>query len=73
MTTPGDDARGVRAVDMYVQARADQLAELVGLVDAGELTVDIARRVPLSELPAIHAEAEAGRVHGKVVVVPSAR
>lgn len=72
MPTPGDDARGVRAVDVYVQSRADELAELVSLVDRGELTVDIARRVPLSELPAIHAEAAAGQLHGKVVVVPSA-
>lgn len=72
MTTPGDDTRGVRAADVYVQARAEQLAGLVALVDAGELTVDIARRVPLSELPAIHAEAAAGRLHGKVVAVPAA-
>jgi NADPH:quinone reductase-like Zn-dependent oxidoreductase len=72
MPTPGDDARGVRAADVYVQARADQLAELVARIDRGELTVDIARRVPLSDLPTIHAEAAAGQLHGKVVAVPAA-
>lgn len=72
MPTPGDESRGVRAADVYVQSRADQLAELVALVDAGDLTVDIARRVPLSELPAIHAEAAAGGLHGKVIAVPTA-
>jgi NADPH:quinone reductase-like Zn-dependent oxidoreductase len=72
MPAPGDDARGVRAVDMYVSSDRDQLAVLVERVDAGELTVDVARRVPLSELPAIHAAAAEGTLHGKVVVVPDA-
>lgn len=70
--TPDDAERGVRAVTIYVHPDADVLRQLVALVDAGGLRVDIARRVPLSELAALHAEADAGRVHGKVVVVPSA-
>jgi NADPH:quinone reductase-like Zn-dependent oxidoreductase len=70
METPGDDTRGVRTAGVFVRADADQLAELVALVDRGELTVDVARRVPLSELPAIHALAAAGELHGKVVAVP---
>jgi NADPH:quinone reductase-like Zn-dependent oxidoreductase len=73
VATPDDPARGVRGATIYVHPDTDGLARLVALVDSGDLHVDIARRVPLSELPAIHAEAEAGRVHGKVVVVPSAR
>lgn len=72
MTTPGDETREVRAADLYVQPRSDQLAELVALIDRGELTVHITRRVPLSDLPSIHAEAAAGRLHGKVIAVPSA-
>lgn len=72
MTTPGDDERGVRTAGVFVQADADDLAELVALVDSGELTVDVAKRVPLSELPAIHAQAAAGELHGKVVAVPDA-
>jgi hypothetical protein len=35
------------------------------------LRVDVAERVPLAELPAVHAEAAAGRLLGKVVVLPS--
>jgi NADPH:quinone reductase-like Zn-dependent oxidoreductase len=72
MTTPGDDERGVRTAGVFVEAKADQLAQLVTLVDAGELTVDVAQRVSLSELPEIHARAAAGELHGKVVATPDA-
>lgn len=70
VTTPGDDDRGVRAVTVYVHPDAEELARLVGLVDSGDLHVDIARRVPLSELPEIHRQSDAGQVHGKVVAIP---
>jgi len=69
MTTPGDDTRGVRAAGVFVEAKADELRQLVALVNSGELVVDIAQRVPLSELPAIHAQAASGGIHGKVVAV----
>jgi len=72
MPAPSDDDRGVRGVDLYVNSDAKQLSELVTRVDRGELTVDVAQRVPLSELPAVHAAAAAGTLHGKVVVVPDA-
>jgi len=67
---PSDDARGVRGVDLFVRSDAGQLAQLVELIDRGELRVDVARRVPLAELPAVHAEAAAGTLAGKVVVLP---
>ena len=70
--TPGDEGRGVRAVTIFVHPDADVLSGLVALVDSGDLRVEIARRVPLGELPAIHEQADAGRVRGKVVVVPPA-
>lgn len=70
MPTPGDDRRGVRGVSMYVHPDAGQLTQLVSLIDGGELTVDVSRRVPLSELPAIHQQAAAGELFGKVVAVP---
>jgi NADPH:quinone reductase-like Zn-dependent oxidoreductase len=41
----------------------------VALVDAGELRVDVAERVPLADLADLHARAEAGEISGKVVVV----
>lgn len=65
----GDGARGVRAVGVFVRSDAEQLSQLVGLVDAGELRVDVAERVPLPELEALHARAAAGELSGKAVVV----
>ena len=70
MPAPTDETRGVRGIDMYVASDATQLAGLVERVDRGELTVDVARRVPLRDLPAIHAAAADGTLHGKVVIVP---
>ncbi|QHF25720.1 zinc-binding dehydrogenase [Rathayibacter sp. VKM Ac-2804] len=70
LTTPGDESRGVRAATVFVLPNRDRLAELVALVDAGALAVEVTRRVPLAELPAIHAEAAAGRITGKVIVLP---
>lgn len=72
VTTPGDEERNVRAATIFVHPDADVLSELVALVDNGDLHVEIARRVPLSELPGIHQQADAGRIHGKVVAVPPA-
>lgn len=69
MPTPGDDSRGVRAVDLFVRSDAAQLSELVARVDRGELTVDVAERVPLSELTSVHAAAGSGTLRGKVVVL----
>ncbi|MGW5192584.1 NADP-dependent oxidoreductase [Kribbella sp. NPDC004138] len=68
--TPGDEKRNVRAATIFVHPDADVLSHLVALVDSGDLHVEIARRVPLSELPAIHEQAEAGQIHGKIVAVP---
>jgi NADPH:quinone reductase-like Zn-dependent oxidoreductase len=70
VTTPGDEDRDVRAATIFLHPDADVLAQLVALVDSGDLRVEIARRVPLSELPTIHEQADAGQVRGKVVVVP---
>ncbi|GLZ48345.1 NADPH:quinone reductase [Actinomycetospora sp. NBRC 106375] len=66
---PADEARGVRAVDVFVRNDAELLARLVGMVDRGELRVDVDRRVALADLASIHAEATAGTLRGKVVVL----
>ncbi|MBM2620795.1 NADP-dependent oxidoreductase [Actinoplanes sp. LDG1-06] len=69
MPAPGDEERGVRGIDLFVRSDAEQLAHLVALVDRGELRVEVARRVPLAELPALHADAAAGKLpSGKVVI-----
>lgn len=70
--TPGDEERKVRAATIFLHPDAEVLSNLVALVDSGDLHVEIAQRVPLSELPAIHQQAEAGQIHGKVVAVPPA-
>ena len=69
MPAPSDEARGVRGIDLFVRSDAAQLAELVGRVDRGELRVEVAERVPLAELPALHARAASGALPGKVVVL----
>jgi NADPH:quinone reductase-like Zn-dependent oxidoreductase len=70
--TPADDERGVRAVGVFVRSDAAQLSRLAAMVDRGELQVDVAERVPLAELPAVHAKAAAGELLGKVVLLPDA-
>jgi NADPH:quinone reductase-like Zn-dependent oxidoreductase len=72
MPAPDDAARGVRSAVIFVRSDAAELAQLVALVDAGELTVDIAERVGLRDLPAVHERIAAGALRGKVVVVPEA-
>lgn len=47
-----------------------RLAEMVSLVDDGKLTVEVTRRIPLQDLRDLHVEATAGRIAGKVIVLP---
>ncbi|MEW1831516.1 NADP-dependent oxidoreductase [Streptomyces sp. NPDC088196] len=69
MPAPTDEERGIRGIDLFVRSDAEQLSHLVNLVDAGELRVEVARRVPLAELPTVHAEAAAGALpSGKIVI-----
>ena len=70
--TPVDEDRGLRAVGVFVRNDAKQLAHLVDLVDRGDLQVHVTERVPLNELAALHARAEAGAVSGKAIVIPVA-
>jgi NADPH:quinone reductase-like Zn-dependent oxidoreductase len=71
-TTPGpDDAgRGVRTARVFSRSDAAQLAGLVARIDAGDLKVDVAERRPLTDLAAVHDESVAGRLPGKIVLIP---
>src|SRR4051794_5239008 len=71
MPAPSDDARGVRGIDRFVHSDTTQLAELAALVDKGEIAVDIAERVPMTDLASIHARAADGALTGKVIVMPT--
>ncbi len=69
MPAPADDERGVTGINLFVRSDADQLAQLVARVDAGQLHIDVAERVPLADLPALHARAATGALpSGKVTV-----
>ena len=68
MATPGDETRGVSAATVFVLPNRERLTELVSLVDSGDLQVEVTRRIPLRELPALHAEAAVTGITGKVVV-----
>lgn len=71
MPAPDDADRGVRSAVVFVLPHRGRLARLVSMVDEGALHVEVTRRIPLTELPALHAEASRGRVAGKVVVLPA--
>jgi NADPH:quinone reductase-like Zn-dependent oxidoreductase len=71
-TTPGpeDAGRAVRTLRVFVRSDPAQLSELVARVDAGELELGVVERRPLADLRAVHDEAAAGRLPGKIVLVP---
>ncbi|MGC4889168.1 NADP-dependent oxidoreductase [Micromonospora sp. DT227] len=69
MPAPADEGRGVRGIDLFVRSDADQLADLAARIGTGELRVDVAERVALADLPALHARAGAGELPGKTVVL----
>lgn len=71
MSTPGDETRGVRSETVFVRSDPAQLAHLVSLVDEGALRIAASRKVGLDEVSTVHAEAAAGTLRGKVVVVPA--
>jgi NADPH:quinone reductase-like Zn-dependent oxidoreductase len=71
MQAPSDAARDVRGIDLFVRSDAKQLTHLVEMVDRGELRVDVAERVPLAELAAVHARAATSSISGKIIIIPA--
>jgi NADPH:quinone reductase-like Zn-dependent oxidoreductase len=72
-TTPGpeDAGRGVRTVRVSVRSDGAQLGELAARVDADDLTIDVAERRPLADLPAVHDQSAAGQLPaGKIILTP---
>ncbi|MCX4744938.1 NADP-dependent oxidoreductase [Kitasatospora sp. NBC_01287] len=66
---PPADA-GVTALHMVARNDPGQLAALVELVDAGVITIDISESHPLSALADVHRRSAAGRIRGKVIIIP---
>ncbi|MFG2512580.1 zinc-binding dehydrogenase [Streptomyces sp. NPDC048584] len=61
---------GVTATHLVARNDVAHLAALVELVDAGKVTLDISASHPLTGVADVHRLSEAGRIRGKVVIVP---
>jgi NADPH:quinone reductase-like Zn-dependent oxidoreductase len=70
----GDAAdHGVRFTGSDPADRApESLPELAALLASGELTVPVWRTYPLAEAARAHADMDAGRNHGKLILLPGA-
>jgi NADPH:quinone reductase-like Zn-dependent oxidoreductase len=62
--------RGTRVVNVWIRANDPRLADLVSLVDKGELTLRVAETVPLDSVADAHRRFEAGGVRGRLVLEP---
>ncbi|WP_329336246.1 NADP-dependent oxidoreductase [Streptomyces sp. NBC_00663] len=67
-----EGVRGVRAGAVEVSANGGRLAELVGLVDSGVLSLRVAETFSLEDAGKAHARLGEGGVRGRVVLVPGA-
>jgi NADPH:quinone reductase-like Zn-dependent oxidoreductase len=68
---PESPGREVRTQRVFVRSDAAQLAELVSRVDAGQLRIEVADRRPLDQAAAVHTDSDAGRLHGKTILIPT--
>ncbi|MEV0898290.1 zinc-binding dehydrogenase [Actinoplanes sp. NPDC049802] len=71
-TTPADrlPVGPFRGVHFIVRNDTADLAALLALVADGTVRIDIAGRRPLTDLDAVHAEADAGKLTGKTLLLP---
>jgi NADPH:quinone reductase-like Zn-dependent oxidoreductase len=60
--------RGVRAELLIMSPSAEQLEKVAGLVAGGEVKVEIAETLPLSEIARAHELSETGHTRGKIVL-----
>ncbi|GGV38427.1 NADPH:quinone reductase [Actinomadura cremea] len=72
ITIPVEPPAGAGVTTTHFIARNDpaQLTELITLIDSGIVRVDITAARPLTELAALHRDAEAGRTSGKTILIP---
>jgi NADPH:quinone reductase len=69
-TTPIDPARGVRQQLVLVHGDRPALRDLILDVAEGRLRTRVAATLPLADAAEAHRRLEAGRSHGKLVLVP---
>jgi len=70
---PQNPGRGVRTQRVFVRSDAAQLTELVRRVDDGALRIEVADRRALADAASVHEDSDAGRLHGKTILLPSAQ
>ncbi|MFI5967723.1 NADP-dependent oxidoreductase [Streptomyces asoensis] len=72
IATPVEPPAETKVTAIHMVARNDvaHLAALVELVDEGKVTLDISASHPLADLANVHRLSEAGRIRGKVVIIP---
>ena len=61
-------ARGIEAKSFLVHPDAAQLAEIIGLIDAGKVRLDVGTIFPLARAREAHELVQSGRARGKVVL-----
>lgn len=62
------EQRGVRVTPFLVEPDGPALASIAGLIDAGDVTVEVEERFPLERVGEAHARGETGRIRGKLVL-----
>jgi NADPH:quinone reductase-like Zn-dependent oxidoreductase len=61
-------ARGVRAELLVMSPSSEQLARIAELVAAGDVRVEIAQVVPITEVQRAHELSESGHTRGKIIL-----
>jgi NADPH:quinone reductase-like Zn-dependent oxidoreductase len=69
MPAASDEARGVRGINLFFRPDAEQLAQLVTLLDAGTLHLGATRRMPLTDVAQVHTDVTTAPINGKIVFV----
>ncbi|MFJ9843400.1 NADP-dependent oxidoreductase [Kitasatospora sp. NPDC101155] len=62
------EAAGVRVTPFLVEPDGAALTAIAGLIDAGQVAVEVEETFPLEQAGAAHARGEAGRTRGKLVL-----
>ncbi len=66
--TAAAEAAGVRLASFLVEPDAPALTRIAGLIDAGEVAVEVEDVLPLEQAGAAHTRGEAGHTRGKLVL-----
>jgi NADPH:quinone reductase-like Zn-dependent oxidoreductase len=70
--TEAAEARGVRAELLGVSPNSEQLTRIADLVETGDVHVELAEVMPLTEVRRAHELSESGHTRGKIVLTVAA-